>query len=104
MSAVFVYMTAKDAEEARRIGADLVQNRLAACVNVLDSMRSMYHWEGRVQEESEAVLIAKTAEDRVTALTERVKSLHSYDCPCIIVLPILGGHPEFIEWIQAETR
>lgn len=104
MSAVCVYMTAKDAEEARKIGTDLVHNRLAACVNVLDHMRSFYHWEGRVQEDREAVLIAKTAEDRVTALTERVKSLHSYDCPCIIALPILGGHPDYIEWIRTETR
>ncbi len=104
MNAVFVYMTAKDVEEARTIGAALVHDRLAACVNVLDPMHSLYWWEGKVQEDRETVLIAKTQEDRVTALTERVKSLHSYDCPCIVALPVTYGNDAYLKWIRDATR
>ena len=104
MSACFVYVTASDAAEARKIGRALVQEKLAACANVLDGMTAIYWWEGEVQDGEEAVLIAKTREDLVPALTEKVKALHSYDCPCVVALPLVGGSRDFLDWIAAETK
>jgi periplasmic divalent cation tolerance protein len=100
----FVYMTAGSREEARRIGRTLVEERLAACVNILDGMNSLYWWQGAVQDEQETVLIAKTRAELLERLTERVKSLHSYSCPCVVALPIEGGNPAFLQWIAEETE
>ena len=103
MSACFIYVTASDSEEARRIGRALVEARLAACANVIDRVTSVYWWQGEVQEGDEAVLIAKTREDLVDDLTAKVKKLHSYECPCVVALPVTGGNAEFLDWIAAET-
>ena len=99
-----VYMTAKDKDEARKIGKELVQARLAACVNIIDNMNSMYWWEAEVQDDHEAILIAKTKESLVSELIEKVKSIHSYSCPCIISLPILDGNKDYLDWLQKETK
>lgn len=99
----FVYMTAASREEAKRIGRTLVEERLAACANVLDGMESVYWWQGRLTEEREAVLVAKTRADLVAALTERVRALHSYTVPCVVALPILDGNPAYMEWLANET-
>lgn len=99
-----IYITTDGAEEARLIGRALVEARLAACANVLGPMTSIYRWEGAVQEGQEAVLIAKTTASLVDALTARVRALHSYECPCIVSVPIDGGNSDFLDWIAAETR
>lgn len=104
MSHCIVYMTAGNPEEALRIGRALVAERLAACVNVLGPITSVYEWEGEVQEGSEVAFLAKTSTDRVPALTDRVRALHSYDCPCIVTLPITGGNAAFLSWIDDCTR
>jgi periplasmic divalent cation tolerance protein len=103
MDAVWIYMTAGSLDEARDIGRTLVEERLAACVNILEGMRSLYRWEGGVEEDEEVVLIAKTRATLVDALTDRVKTVHSYDCPCVVALPITGGNPAFLDWIGLET-
>ena len=103
MSACFVYITAPDKATARDIGRALVDARLAACANILDGMTSVYRWQGRVEEAGEAVLIAKTREALVPALTEKVRALHRYECPCIVALPVVGGSQAFLDWIDAET-
>lgn len=95
----FVYMTAGSDEEAGSIAKALVESKLAACVNIVPGMRSVYVWEQKVQQERECVLIAKTTADRVPALVEKVKAVHSYDCPCIVSLPATGGNPAFLDWI-----
>ena len=100
----FIYMTAGDTEEARKIAGELVASRLAACVNILDNMNSVYMWQGELQEDSEVVLIAKTTRAHVPQLVEKVKLLHSYDCPCIVSLPVLDGYQPFLEWIEAEVK
>ena len=100
----FIYMTAGSKAEAEKIGNALVESYLAACVNVLDGMQSIYRWEGKIQQDSEVVLIAKTTEALVSQLIEKVKSLHSYDCPCIVSLPISDGYPPFLDWIQSEVK
>lgn len=103
MSATLVYMTAGSMEEARSVGASLVERRLAACVNILPGMLSQYRWEGSVQTDEEVVLIAKTRGELVDALTGHVREIHSYDCPCVVALPIEGGNPAFLQWIADET-
>jgi periplasmic divalent cation tolerance protein len=104
MQAILAYVTTRDADEARRIGQALVEERLAACVNILDGMRSMYWWEGQVQHEQEAVLMAKTRHELADSLIGRVKELHSYECPCVVMLPIDKGNPDFLKWIGEQTR
>ena len=104
MGVLVVYVTAGDAAEARRIGRAAVEERLAACANVIDGMSSIYWWEGRVQEASEAVLLLKTTEDRIAALIAKVKALHSYDCPCIETLPVVAGFQPYLDWVAQETH
>jgi periplasmic divalent cation tolerance protein len=100
----FIYMTAGSKTEARKIGKALVESRLAACVNILDNMQSIYRWEEKVQEDSEVVLIAKTTDRLVAQLIDKVKSLHSYDCPCIVSLPVSSGNPPFLDWVREEVK
>jgi periplasmic divalent cation tolerance protein len=104
MTSTMIYVTTSSAEEALRIGRDVVAHRLAACANVLPGVTSVYRWQGEVQEEGETVLILKTRSELVEPLTKRVKELHSYDCPCVVALPIAGGNPDFLQWIAEETR
>ena len=95
-----VYMTAGDKDEARSIGKVLVESKLVACVNILENMTSLYSWEGRLQEDREVVLIAKTTADRFAELKTKVAALHSYDCPCILWFHVAEGHPPFLDWIR----
>ncbi len=103
MANCLIYMTTETLAEAERIGRALVGERLAACVNIIDGMRSIYWWEGEIQQSGETVLIAKTRASLVDRLTERVRELHAYDTPCIVSLAIDGGNPAFLDWIEAET-
>ena len=86
-----VYMTAASRDEAVAIGRALVEERLAACANIFDGVRSLYWWEGTVHDDAEAVLIVKTRSALLARLIDRVKQLHSYDCPCIVSRPIAAG-------------
>ena len=104
MEVNFIYMTAGSRDEARKIGKALVVSRLAACVNILDNINSFYMWEGKVQDETEVVMIAKTTPARVPQLVEKVKSLHSYDCPCIVSIPVSDGNRDFLDWIAEEVK
>ena len=104
MTATMIYVTASSDEEALRIADAIVTERLAACANVVRGVTSMFWWEGRVQEGQEVTIILKTRDELVERLTNRVRELHSYDCPCIVALPITGGNKAFIDWIIAETR
>lgn len=101
-----VYITTRDREEARSIGRELVESRLAACVNIVDGMESIYRWKGEIKEERECILIAKTPYHNVNKLTRRVRELHSYDCPCIISLQLAEqeGNEEYQQWLLDETR
>ena len=97
-------MTAGSKAEAQKIGNALIEGRLAACVNILDNMQSIYRWEERIQQDTEVVIIAKTTDTLVSALIDKVKSLHSYDCPCIVSLPISNGYPPFLDWVHTEVE
>ncbi len=104
MSAAMAYITCESLEQARMIGRTVVAERLAACVNILPGMVSMYWWQGKIEEAAETVLVAKTRMTLADALTKRVAALHSYDVPCVVVLPILRGNPDFLRWIESETQ
>jgi periplasmic divalent cation tolerance protein len=103
MDIVFVYMTAGDRIEARKIGKALIEMKLAACVNIIDSMTSLYRWKGQVQEDQETVLIAKTTMEKIAALKQKVVELHSYECPCILAFSVSDGHEPFMRWIKAQV-
>ena len=100
----FIYMTFGSKDEARKIGKELVTTKLAACVNILDNMNSFYMWQEEIQDDSEVVMIAKTTESRLPDLVNKVKSMHSYDCPCIVSLPIKDGYQPFLSWIAEEVK
>ncbi|MFN1835029.1 divalent-cation tolerance protein CutA [Balneola sp. MJW-20] len=101
-----VYITTKDREEARSIGRKLVEEQLAACVNILDGMESIYMWDGEIHEENECVLLVKTHYSRIKKMTRRVKELHSYDCPCVITFTITEdeGNTDYLNWLEKTAK
>lgn len=101
-----VYITTKDKQEAKSIGKKLVKENLAACVNIIDRMETIYRWEGEIVEDTEAILIAKTPYHNVRDLTKRVKDLHSYECPCIISLQLTEqeGNQEYQKWLLKNSQ
>ena len=101
---VSVYMTAASLEAALRLGRALVDEGLAACVNVLPEAVSLYRWDGAVQTESEVVLLAKTRAALFDALAARVRALHDYETPCIVALPLVAGDDDYLAWLRAQTR
>ncbi|MBW0432773.1 cation tolerance protein CutA [Leptospira yasudae] len=103
MEARLVYVTAKNEKEALKIGKTLVEERLAACANILPKMKSVYHWEKKLVVDNEAVLILKTKSELMTELTLRIKSLHSYSVPCVVSLPLLEGNRDYFTWLFGEV-
>lgn len=99
-----IYITTSDQEESARIGRRLVEERLAACVNIIPSIKSFYHWEGSLEEDEESVLIVKTTSELTQQIIKRVRELHSYDNPCIISIPITGGSRDYLEWLNDEVK
>jgi periplasmic divalent cation tolerance protein len=103
MGQVLIYVTAGSGEEARELARALVEERLAACANVLGDIRSFYWWEGKVRDDGEVALILKTRDALVEKVTRRITELHSYSVPCVVALPITAGNPDFLDWIVNET-
>ena len=96
-------MTVASEDEATKIGTELVQLRLAACVNILGPSRSIYWWDESVNTNIETVMILKTSDKKLELLISAAIDLHSYDCPAIIALEIKKGNPDFLNWITKET-
>lgn len=97
---LLVLSTAASSEEAIGIGRRLVEERLAACVNVVPAARSVYVWEGALQEADEAVLLIKTRRDRYPELERRLQALHSYSVPEILAVPVAAGSPAYLAWVR----
>ena len=97
---IVIFITAGSAEEAEKLGQGLVENRLTACANIVPSIRSIYVWEGKICDEKEVLLIAKSKEDLFKEIVEWVKKNHSYKVPEIIALPILSGSEDYLNWID----
>ncbi len=103
MSARFIYVTVANQDEARKIAKAVVEERLAACANIIPGVESVYWWQGEVRSYSESVVILKTDSARVEVLTAKINQLHSYDVPCVVALAIQGGNDDFLNWISKET-
>lgn len=95
-----VYVTAPTSEEGERLARGLVEGKLAACVNVVKGIRSIYRWRGEVEEADEVLLVAKTREDLVDRLAAWVKANHTYTIPEVVALPIVAGHDPYLRWID----
>jgi periplasmic divalent cation tolerance protein len=99
-SAVVLMITAGSEEEARKIADLLVNERKAACVNILPRVDSLFHWKGRIDSARESLLLVKTKASLLSDVISLVKQAHSYDVPEIIALPIIGGSQEYLDWLD----
>ena len=102
--AVFVYTTYPSLVEAERIGKAVLERRLAACVNILPGMISHYWWQGAIERGEEVVMIIKTRAALAERVRATVKAMHPYTVPAILVLPIAGGEPAYLDWLMQETE
>ncbi len=100
---IIVFITAANKVEAEQIGKFLVEKKLAACCNIINSILSIFHWEEKTCHESEVLLIIKTVKNRFNDIIIEVKKLHSYETPEIIALPIVAGSEDYLNWIKKET-
>jgi periplasmic divalent cation tolerance protein len=98
-----VVVTASDADWLAGFARTLVEERLAACGQTVAPIRSIYRWEGAVQDDPEARVALHTRRALVPAIVERTRELHSYDVPCVIALPLVAGNPDYLRWIADET-
>jgi periplasmic divalent cation tolerance protein len=96
---IVVLVTAPDAEVGAGIARALVEEKLAACGNVVPGLRSIYRWQGKVEDASEALLVLKTTRERFKEVVDRVRALHPYDVPEVIALPVAAGYDEYLDWI-----
>ena len=103
VDALVVLVTAPSPEVAAALARTLVEERLAACGNVLSEVRSIYRWEGQVREDAEALLVLKTTRARLEALRDRVLALHPYDVPEVLALPVEAGSAAYLAWLAGET-
>ena len=94
-----VLVTVPSAEKALELARTVVEERLAACVNVVPSVRSVYRWEGKVQDDAEALLVIKTTAAGLEPLRARLVALHPYQCPEVLALPVEAGHAPYLEWV-----
>ncbi len=103
MKLLFIYATFPSQEEARKIAGALVEQRLAACANIMAPHRAVYRWEGKVENAEETAVVFKTRADLFDRAREKILEMHSYDTPCIVAWPVERGHEAFLRWIEAET-
>jgi len=100
---IIVFITASSQDEAERIGLALVGDHLIACANIVPGMRSIFFWEGKTQNEQETLLICKSRQPLLDRVIEKVKKLHSYTVPEVLALPVVGGSPEYLVWLNETT-
>lgn len=101
---VVVLITASSQEEADLIASDVVNSMLAACVNVIPGVTSLYRWKGALQRDEEWLLVVKSKLELLDALVQRVRAIHSYDVPEIIALPLIGGSQDYLRWLGQEIH
>jgi len=100
---VVIMVTTSSREEGEKISRKLVEEEIVACVNMVEGVRSVFKWKGKIEEQAECLLSIKTRGMQVPNVIQRVKALHSYDVPEVIVLPILDGNPSYLQWIDEVT-
>ncbi|RKY31363.1 MAG: divalent-cation tolerance protein CutA [Candidatus Omnitrophota bacterium] len=99
-----ILITAPERQEAEKIAQVLVEEKLAACVNIIADIHSIFWWEGKIDNSKETLLIIKTKKSRVKKLIKKVQSIHSYEVPEIITLPVIAGNKKYLNWIDESTR
>jgi periplasmic divalent cation tolerance protein len=103
MQFIVVYITAPNEEDAAKIAKIIVEEKLAACVNIVKGIRSIYSWQGNIEDDPEVLMIIKTRQELFGQLKERVKALHSYTVPEIIAIPIVDGSEDYLNWVKEAT-
>ncbi len=103
MEPVMLYITTANRQEANMLVHELLGKRLIACANIADHIESFYWWQGEIEQKPESIIVAKTLAAHVDKVVTHVNSLHSYECPCVVCVPIVGGNPAFIDWIGKQT-
>ncbi len=98
---IIVYVTCPDFMLAQRIGRTLVEERIAACANILPGMNTVYRWEEKIETGQETVMLIKTTAEQFDRVAAHIRAAHPYQCPCIIALPISHGTPDYIDWIKS---
>jgi periplasmic divalent cation tolerance protein len=98
-----IYSTTDTIDSAKTIARALVKEKLVACVHILPNIESVYRWKGKIEEANECALLVKTSERNIQKTIQRIKSLHPYEVPEIIVLPVVGGLKEYLDYIEAES-
>lgn len=101
---IVIFITAPGEDEAAKIARSLVEARLAACVNIVRNIRSIYTWQGNIEDDTEVLMIVKTRKSLFSALSAKVRELHSYDVPEIIALPVIDGSEEYLKWLKESTE
>jgi periplasmic divalent cation tolerance protein len=97
-----IYITTSESSESKKIAKILLEERLVACTNIIPQITSLYLWKGEIEEDNESILIAKTKDDKVDQVIERVKELHSYETPCILQLEVKKASEEYLQWMENE--
>lgn len=100
---IMVFITAKDMEEAKSLSDGLIGSNLAACVNIVESVTSVFKWEGKVSKNKEVLCIAKSRSELFPQIEKKVKEIHSYEMPEIIAVPVVAGSKEYVEWVENMT-
>lgn len=103
MENIVVLITAQNEDEAVRIAKTLVESRLAGCVNIINGIRSIYSWQGKIEDDAETLMVAKTQRKLFDDLSKKVKELHSYTVPEIIAIPIVEGSADYLNWLKEVT-
>lgn len=103
MPAIFIYCTSPTFEEAEKIAAALLDQKLIACANIMAPHTALYRWQGQVERAQEFTIIMKTSSELFEKVRKMIVGMHSYECPCIVSWPIDAGHAPFLDWIKTET-
>ncbi|MBI5026610.1 MAG: divalent-cation tolerance protein CutA [Nitrospirae bacterium] len=104
MDEIVVFITAGSEEEAAKIARGLVDAHLAGCVNIVRNIRSIYRWQGKIEDEAEVLMVVKTQRHLFASLSKKVKELHSYTVPEIIAMPIVEGSEDYLKWLMEVTQ
>jgi periplasmic divalent cation tolerance protein len=99
-----IYTTINDEQYARKIASFLIQEQIVACVNIIPKVESIYRWKGKIEEEIELILIAKTVDENVKKAINRIKELHKYETPDIVAIPVIDGNDDYLDYIKRETE
>jgi periplasmic divalent cation tolerance protein len=99
-----VYITTSGEEESKEIGRNIVEERLAGCVNIIPTIKSLYWWKGEIEDDNESILIVKTKVSNIENIIKKVKEIHSYENPAILAIPIIEGSKTYLDYLDGEIR